>query len=143
MHVRFSPLLATGARSIIPTLLLFSLYLLVVGHDEPGGGFAGGLVGAAALLLIYLSYGDRGIRRVLRVDPEVIAGLGLAVAVLAGLAGLVVEGSFLQALTLELSLPVLGKLKITSVLLFDAGVYLVVVGLVATGILRLGGETRA
>jgi multicomponent Na+:H+ antiporter subunit B len=127
---------------MIPTLLLFSLYLLLVGHDQPGGGFAGGLVGAAALLLVYLGYGDRGVRRILRVDPEAVAGFGLVIAVVAGLLGMVVGESFLEALFLETTVPGLGKVKLSSVLLFDTGVYLVVVGLVATGIVRLGGEER-
>ena len=127
---------------MIPTLMVFSLYLLIVGHDTVGGGFAGGLVGAAALLLIYLAYGDRGVRRILPVDAEVIAGIGLAVSFLAGALGLVLGEAFLTSLTLSRDLPVIGTVKVTSVLLFDAGVYLVVFGLIATAIVRLGGEAR-
>jgi multisubunit Na+/H+ antiporter MnhB subunit len=142
MHIRFSPLLATGARTMIPTLVLFSLYLLVVGHDLPGGGFAGGLVGAGALLLVYLGFGDRGVRRALPTEPEIITGIGLTVAFVAGALGMIFDGTFLDAQSLSVSLPVIGDLKLTSVLLFDAGVYLVVLGLVATGTVRLGGEAR-
>jgi len=143
MHIRFSPLLATGMRTMVPTLVLFSLYLLIVGHDLPGGGFAGGLLGAAALLLIFLSLGDRGVKRALRLDPEVVLGLGLGTAVLAGLLGMVVDGTFLSALSAGIELPVVGGVKVTSVLAFDAGVYLVVVGLVGSALLRLGGEDRS
>ncbi len=143
MNIRFSPLLATGARTMIPTLIVFSVYMLVVGHDSPGGGFAGGLLAAAALLLVYLAFGDRGVRRVLRFDPEAVAGFGLAVAVAAGLAGVVFGDAFLEAMTLSATVPVIGVVKVTSVLVFDLGVYLVVVGLVGAGIVRLGGEVRA
>jgi multisubunit Na+/H+ antiporter MnhB subunit len=142
MHIRFSPLLATGARIMIPTLVLFSLYLLVIGHDSPGGGFAGGLAASAALLLVYLAFGDRGLRRALRIEPEIVAGIGLAVAVTAGMLGLILEGTFLEAVDASADLPVIGTVKLSSVLLFDAGVYLVVVGLVGIGVLRLGGEER-
>ena len=142
MPLRFSPLLATGARTMIPALIVFSVYLLVVGHDQPGGGFAGGLVGAAAILLIYLAYGDRGVRRAVATEPEVIAGIGVGVAVGAGVLGLVIDGSFLAAVTASITLPLLGDIKLASVLVFDIGVYLVVVGLVATAILRLGTEAR-
>lgn len=142
MKIRFSPLLATGARTMIPTLIIFSIYMLVTGHDAPGGGFAGGLLAAAALLLVYLAFGDRGVRLVLRFDPEAVAGLGLAVAVAAGLAGIVFGEAFLEGMTLSATVPVIGVIKLTSVLVFDLGVYLVVVGLVGSGIVRLGGEVR-
>lgn len=143
MHISFSPLLATGARTAIPTLVAFSLYLLVVGHDSPGGGFAGGLVGSAAVLLVYLAYGDRGVRRVLPASPEVITGIGLGIAFVAGALGLLFDEVFLSALEAKATIPVVGDVKITSVLVFDAGVYLVVLGLIATAIVRLGGEGRA
>ena len=142
MHIRFSPLLATGARTMVPTLVIFSIYLLVIGHDAPGGGFACGLVGSAALLLVYLAFGDRGVRRALPVEPEIITGIGLGVAMLAGIVGALVEGTFLEAATWSTTLPLVGTFKITTVLVFDAGVYLVVLGLISTGILRLGGEDR-
>jgi multicomponent Na+:H+ antiporter subunit B len=128
---------------MIPTLIVFSVYLLVVGHDIPGGGFAGGLVGAAALLLMYLTFGDRGVRRVLPIEPEMLTGIGLAVAFVAGGLGLVLDDAFLTALTASTELPWIGTVKVTSVLLFDTGVYLVVVGLVATATLRLGAEDRS
>lgn len=142
MHIRFSPLLTTGMRTVVPTLVLFSLYLLIVGHDLPGGGFAGGLLGAAALLLIFLALGDRGVRRALRLEPEIVTGIGLGTSVAAGLLGLAVDGSFLSALSTGGDIPVIGEVKLTSVLAFDAGVYLVVVGLVGSALLRLGGEAR-
>ena len=142
MNIRLSPLLATGARTMIPTLLVFSIYLLVVGHDLPGGGFAGGLVGGAALLLVYLAFGDRGVKRALRIDPEVITGLGLAVAFVAGVLGLFLGDGFLEALSASAEVPLIGTVKVTSVLLFDIGVYLVVIGLVATATVRLGSEER-
>jgi len=142
MHIRFSPLLATGARTMIPTLVVFSIYVLIVGHDLPGGGFAGGLLAAAALLLVYLAYGDRGVRRVLPTDPEIIVGIGLAVGLVAGVLGLFSTDGFLTALSASAELPVLGTVKVTSVLLFDVGVYLVVLGLIGTAIVRLGEEER-
>jgi multisubunit Na+/H+ antiporter MnhB subunit len=142
MHIRFSPLLATGARTMIPTLVIFSVYVLVVGHDAPGGGFAGGLLGAAALLLVYLAFGDRGVRRALPTEPEIIAGTGLAIAIAAGALGLVVDDALLAGLKASTTLPLIGEVKVTSVLVFDIGVYFVVLGLVAAAIVRLGGEDR-
>ena len=142
MRIRFSPLLAPGARTMVPVLALFSFSLLAVGHDRPGGGFAGGLVAAAAVLLVYLAFGERGVRRALRIRPEILTGIGLGIAVAAGIVGLAIDGVFLQAQVASVELPLVGTVKATSMLMFDAGVYGVVVGLVATGIVRLGGEER-
>lgn len=140
MRLRFSPMLATGARTMVPTLTLFSVFLLIVGHDVPGGGFAGGLILSAGFLVVYLAFGGRGLKRVLPADAEQLVGAGLALALTAGLVGMISEGSFLAYTTAAVDLPVLGEMKVTSLLLFDAGVYVLVLGLVSTAMLRLGGE---
>lgn len=140
MNIRFSPLLATGTRSMVPTLALFSVFLLVIGHDVPGGGFAGGLIASLALLLIFLSFGSRGLRRALPVEPDMIMGIGLAMAVLAGVIGALFEGTFLSYTYASWSAPLVGEVKVSSLLLFDLGVYVLVIGLVATATLRLGTE---
>lgn len=142
MRVRFSPLLATGARTMVPTLVLFSVFLLVVGHDVPGGGFAGGLVAASALLLMFLAFGERGLRRALPFEPETVMGIGLAFAVTAGLLGTFFEGAFLSYAFLAVEAPLIGEIKLSSLLLFDLGVYVLVVGVVETALQRLGGEAE-
>lgn len=139
MIMRFSPLLATGARTMVPTLILFSIFLLVVGHDVPGGGFAGGLLSASALLLIYLTFGDHGLRRAMPIDPLAVTGIGLLLACSAGLIGLFDGRAFLTYTFASADLPWLGEVKVSSLLLFDLGVYALVVGLVATALMRLGG----
>jgi multicomponent Na+:H+ antiporter subunit B len=140
MKIRFSPLLAAGAQTMVPTLMLFSVYLLVVGHDVPGGGFAGGLIASAALLLVFLSFGRRGLRRVFPIDPETAMGVGLLLALAAGVVGLVAGGAFLTYEYAEWTVPVIGDIKVSTLLAFDVGVYLVVIGLVTTGILKLGSD---
>lgn len=141
MRIRFSPLLATGARTMVPTLLLFSVFLLVIGHDVPGGGFAGGLIAATALLLIYLAFGDRGLQRALPIDPDIVMGAGLALAIVAGLIGLFFQGTFLEYSYVAETVPLVGEVKLSSLLVFDLGVYALVVGLVSGAVLRLGGES--
>ena len=140
MRVRQSPLLTAGTRTMVPTLVLFSVYLLVVGHDVPGGGFAGGLIASSALLLVFLTFGASGLDRVLPIDPEALTGVGLAMAIVAGLIGLFFGGTFLTYTYASVSAPLLGDIKVSSLLLFDLGVYALVVGLVATAVYRLGGE---
>jgi multisubunit Na+/H+ antiporter MnhB subunit len=140
MKIRPSPLLATGTRTMVPTLVLFSIYLVVVGHDVPGGGFSGGLMASAALLLVFLSFGSRGLRKVLPIDPETIIGVSLGTAILAGVVGLFIEGTFLTYTYTSLTAPLVGEIKLSSLLLFDLGVYGVVIGLIATATLHLGAE---
>ncbi len=117
--MRTSIILQTATRFLQPLLLLFSFFLLLVGHNEPGGGFAGGLVAAAALILHALAYGVDSARRTLGVDPRTLIGAGLLVAASSGLGALAA------------GLPLLTGLwrgGLGTPLLFDAGVYLVVIG---------------
>jgi multisubunit Na+/H+ antiporter MnhB subunit len=140
MRVRFSPLLSTGTQTMVPTLMLFSLYLLVVGHDVPGGGFAGGLIASTGLLLIFLAFGRRGLRRALPIEPQTAMGIGLILAIAAGLIGLVFGSTFLTYEFAQWTMPIIGEVKVSTLLLFDLGVYVVVIGLVTTAILDLGSD---
>ena len=97
MRIRFSPLLAAGAQTMVPTLMLFSVDLLVVGHDVPGGGFAGGLIASSALLLVVLTFGRRGLRRAVPIDPETAMGFGRVLAIAAGVEGLVFGGTWVTS----------------------------------------------
>jgi multisubunit Na+/H+ antiporter MnhB subunit len=142
MRIRFSPLLATGTQTMVPTLMLFSVYLLVVGHDVPGGGFAGGLIASSALLLVFLAFGRGGVRRAFPIDPETAMGVGLILAISAGTIGLVFGDAFLTYTYAQWTVPVVGDIKVSTLLLFDIGVYIVVIGLVATAILKLGSDRR-
>ncbi len=141
MRIRFSPILATGTQTMVPTLMLFSVYLLVVGHDVPGGGFAGGLIASSALLLVFLAFGRRGVRRAFPIDPEMAMGLGLILAISAGAIGLVFGDTFLTYVYAQWSAPIVGDIKVSTLFLFDIGVYFVVIGLVMTAILRLGSDS--
>lgn len=140
MNVRFSRLLATGARTMVPTLALLSVFLLVVGHDVPGGGFAGGLVASIGLLVMFLAFGERGLRRTLPIDSLMVIGIGLLLAVGAGLIGLVAGNAFLEYTFATRQVPLIGELKVSSLLLFDLGVFVLVLGVVETALQRLGGE---
>jgi multicomponent Na+:H+ antiporter subunit A len=126
---RLAPsLLFTGAaHRLFPLLLLFSIFLLLRGHNAPGGGFVGGLVAAAAFALHLLAFGVASTRRVLRADPRSLIGAGLLLAGASGLVGLALGASFLSGVWGGVA-PVVGKLG--TPLCFDVGVYLVVLGVV-------------
>lgn len=122
-----SLILATAIRLLLPLMLLFSLFLLLRGHDEPGGGFVGGLVVAAAFALYTLAHGEKEGRRMLRVDPLRLVTAGLLIALVSGLLPLVMGLPFLTSLWSRVPVPVIGNAG--TPLLFDAGVYLLVAGM--------------
>ena len=116
----------TVGRLLVGLMLLFSLFLLWRGHNEPGGGFIGGLVAAAGLIVFLFGEGPAAARTMLRVEPRRIAAAGLAVAIVAGLLAAFSDTAFLTGLWITIG----GEhgLKLGSPLLFDIGVYLAVVG---------------
>lgn len=134
-----SIILAAMARIFFVVMLLASLWLLLRGHNEPGGGFVGGLVGAAAFAILALASGVEVARRRLWLHPVVLMGAGLVLALGSGLPGIVLDGSFLthQWATLPLGF---GELKLGTTIAFDVGVYLVVVGGVLAFLFRLYAE---
>jgi multicomponent Na+:H+ antiporter subunit B len=132
-----SLILRTAGHFLLPLLLLFSLFLLFRGHNEPGGGFIAGLVAAAAVVLYLFSMDIASARQVLRVDPRSLLGSGMSLAVLSGVPGVFRGQPFFTAQWWEVTLPGLGMVKLSSVLLFDIGVYLVVIGAVLTIMLTL------
>jgi len=136
-----SVILATATRVVFPLLLLFSVFLLFRGHNEPGGGFVGGLVAATAYALLALSGGVASARRVLPARPEVLIGTGLLAALASGLVGLAAGRPFMTGLWGDVSLPVVGKPG--TPVLFDAGVYLTVLGVVLLILFTLQEEDEA
>ena len=135
-----SPVLRAAARSIVPLLALLSIVLFARGHHEPGGGFVGGLVAASAALLHAFAFGVDGARA--RLYPQRLTAIGLAVVLASGAVGLLAGGAFLEGVWLPWRVPAVGKLG--TPLLFDAGVFLVVLG-TSTRVLfaLLQGEGRA
>ena len=138
MIVRDSLILRVTTRALFPLTLIFSVFLLLRGHNEPGGGFVGGLTAAAAFALIMTSDGLATARRVLRVDPLAFVGAGLAVALLSGIPPLFDGGAFLTGHWLEAKIPVIGHLGTPFV--FDVGVYLAVLGVVVAIVFELAEE---
>ncbi len=136
---RRSVILDTCVRAEFHTLLLISLYLLFAGHNRPGGGFAGGLVASCAVALRYVAGGDEGVRRVVRLDPPVVLGVGLLLALGTGVTPLLLGDALFESAILALHPPVLGTVKVTSVLFFDICVYVVVVGMTLFLLEQLGG----
>jgi multicomponent Na+:H+ antiporter subunit A len=130
-----SPIFRTAARLLMPLLLAFSVFLLLRGHNQPGGGFVGGLVAAAAFALYAIAFGVPRARQALLVRPLTLLGAGLCVALLSGVPAVVRGQPYLTALWAPRSLPV------GTPAVFDAGVFLVVTGVVLMMIFSLAEES--
>jgi len=133
-----SVILSTAIRLLLPLLLLFSVFMLLRGHNEPGGGFVGGLVAAAAIALYALAEGAEEARRLLKLDPRSLIASGLTLSLFSGVLPLLSGQPFLTGLWLPWPLPVLGY--VGTPLLFDLGVYLLVAGMALLIILSLMEE---
>jgi multicomponent Na+:H+ antiporter subunit B len=133
--MNYSLILATATRYLLPLMLLFSVFLLMRGHNDPGGGFVGGLMAASAFALYALACGLEKAKQILRVDPRTLIGVGLLVAMSSGLFSLWLGQPFMTGLWSTQEIPVLGKAG--TPLLFDLGVYLVVLGITLTIIFAL------
>lgn len=121
-------------------ILVFSLYLLFAGHNQPGGGFAGGLVAGIVVVMAWIVGGNETVRRILPVRSSGLLGAGLLLAAGTGFASLLAGGGFLESASTTLEIPLVGSVKAVSVLVFDIGVYLVVVGMSLGLVSALGEE---
>ena len=127
-----SLILRTTARLLVALLLLFAVFVLLRGHHEPGGGFIGGLVAATAFALYSFAEGPLAVRAALRVSPLGVAAAGLAVSLVSGLIGPLRGEPFLAGVWGQPA-----GIKVGTPLLFDVGVFLVVVGSVLALLLSL------
>ena len=145
----------TVTRSVLPIVLVTAVALLLRGHNLPGGGFIAGVLTVTGIALVYIIYGREVIRRdLLRTAPEFEQGLpgvadlygavftaGLALATMSGLAAIALGRPFLtQGVLFVKHVPIYHELEVASALVFDLGVYFVVVGALLTILSVVGAE---
>ena len=128
----------TIAPGLTSLMLLFSVFVLLRGHNEPGGGFIGGLIAASAFAIHGIAFGVVSVRRALYFHPMAVAGFGLFLAAMSGFLSLFFEVPFLTGIWWSIDLPGL-SLDLSTVMAFDIGVYLVVVGSITSTALALEG----
>jgi multicomponent Na+:H+ antiporter subunit A len=128
---------------IFPTMMVLSVYFFFSGHNAPGGGFAGGLTAGLALVLRYLAGGRYELGEAVPIDAGKILGLGLMFSAGTAMASLFLGAPALSSATLEVTLPLLGDIKMVTAIFFDLGVYLIVVGLVLDVLRSLGARLDA
>lgn len=138
-----SSILIIANRYLGPILIALSLVALYRGHNYPGGGFIGGLIAASAILLRALAQGWPKTERNIRVRPMTLLTVGLGIAMLSGLPSIFLGNPIMTSVWGPTwQIPVLGKLKLGTPLLFDIGVYLAVVGFTLKSAISLGFDTE-
>ena len=135
-----SLVLEATTRLVFPTMVVLSVFFFYTGHNAPGGGFAGGLTMGLALVLRYLAGGRYELGEALPVEAGTILGTGLAISAGTAVTSLFLGAPALSSAMVELTLPVLGEVKVVTALFFDLGIYLIVVGLVLDILRSLGAR---
>lgn len=131
-------ILQTVTKTVSFMIILFSIHVFFAGHHHPGGGFIGGLLTSGAIVLLLLAYDLKTVAGSLPIDYKTIIGIGLLFAVGTGAGALLFDVPFLTHTFGDFHLPLLGKTALHTAVLFDTGVYLVVVGVTMTIIQTIG-----
>jgi multicomponent Na+:H+ antiporter subunit B len=133
-------MLHTLTRVVTFIILAFSVYLFFAGHNNPGGGFIGGLMTASALLLMYLGFDMKSMKKALPFNFTSMIAIGLLIAIATGVSSMLFGYPFLTQFFEYYQIPILGETELTTALPFDLGVYLVVVAIALTIILTIAED---
>jgi multicomponent K+:H+ antiporter subunit A len=135
---RHPMMLSVIARPLLPLALLVAVYLFLRGHNAPGGGFIAGLVAGAAIILQYIAGGAAAGRALLPLNSTQLMAFGLLCALAIGTASWAFDAPFLTSTYGYITWPIVGRFELASALVFDLGVFLVVLGTVLSILANLG-----
>ncbi len=126
---------------LFPVVILIAIYMLLRGHDLPGGGFIAGIIMSLAFILQYMANGTRWVEERLRVLPVLWIGWGLGLAMLTGLGAMALGAPFLTSAFAYADIPLIGKIPLATALLFDLGVFALVVGATVLMLIALAHQS--
>lgn len=118
-------------------MVIFSIYLLLRGHNNPGGGFIGGIIASTGFIFYAIIFGTDSLQRVIKIKPQSFIGIGLLLVLIAALLPTFFATEMLTGLWIKADVPVLGTLHAGTPLLFDTGVYAVVIGVILTIVISI------
>ena len=131
--------LKTVTKIVVFILLTFGFYVLLAGHNNPGGGFIGGLVFSSAFILMFLAFDVSEVLASLPVDFRKLMILGALISVTTAIVPMFFGKLFLYQSEAHLHLPIFDELHLTTVTLFELGILLTVVGVIVTVMLSISG----
>jgi len=124
--------LHTASQVLVFLIMTYAIYILFAGHNNPGGGFVGGLVTARGFVLLYLAFDSKTVRQIIPVNFRSIGAAGVLIAVLTGAVPALMGEPFLTHRTYHARLPLVGDVHLATAVLFDIGVFLAVLGTAMT-----------
>lgn len=133
-------ILQSVTKVVVFIILTLALYLFFSGHNNPGGGFIGGLVLASSFVLILLAFDIETVKKGFPVDFKLIGATGALIVLVTGLGATVFGESFLTQTFTTYNLPLFGEMEFSTVTIFEIGVALTVVGVVVTIILSISED---
>lgn len=133
-------ILKTATSMIVFVILAFAVYLFLVGHNAPGGGFVGGLITSSAFVLLYMVYGFKTMENVMKVNFRVVLAIGLLIAVTTGVGSLFFGKPFLTHTFGDFHFPIFGEVELATAMIFDFGIFLTVIGVTMTIILAIAED---
>ncbi|SER09415.1 multicomponent Na+:H+ antiporter subunit B [Gracilibacillus ureilyticus] len=141
MMIRTNDLILRTMTVLISFILLgFSVYIFLAGHNAPGGGFIGGLMTSAAIVLMYMAYGYEAVNKILPINYRILIGVGLLIALATAIGSFVFGQPFLSQTFDYFHIPVFGEVELATATLFDIGVYLTVIGISLTIVLTISED---
>ncbi|MBU9673976.1 Na(+)/H(+) antiporter subunit B [Planococcus sp. CP5-4] len=133
-------MLQTATKVVTFIILMFAVHIFFAGHYTPGGGFVGGLLTASAIVLLMLAFDIPTVKKIIPINYVVLSAVGLLIAIATASASIVFDVPFFTHAYDYFDLPLFGETSLHSALLFDIGVYLVVVGVTMTIIQTIGED---
>lgn len=133
-------MLHTITRLVVFILLAFSIFLFFAGHNNPGGGFIGGLMTAAALLLLYLAFDLKTLKVIIPFNYTFMIALGLVLSLGTGIISMIFGYPFLTQFDDYFTFPIVGEVHLATAVIFDVGIYLSVVGVAILAILTIAED---
>lgn len=133
-------ILKTVAKAGVLIIFTFGIYLFLSGHHNPGGGFIGGLVLASAFVLLFLSHDSETVSDAIPVDFKKLSAFGVLLALISGVGPIFFGQPFLSQSFGYFNLPIFGKTELATVMIFEAGIALTVIGVVVNIILSISED---
>ncbi|MDQ0156841.1 Na(+)/H(+) antiporter subunit B [Robertmurraya andreesenii] len=127
-------------KVVVVIIFTFAINLFISGHHYPGGGFIGGLAFSSAVILLFLTFDIESVRKNIPVDFKIVAAVGVLIAVLTGVGGMVLDAPFLSQSFGYIHLPIFGETELATAVLFDVGVALAVIGTSLMIIMSIGDD---
>lgn len=135
-----NPIVRVVVHTALYAMKILAVWILLRGHQEPGGGFIAGLMVAVAIALQGVAFGSQAANAIMPIPVQYLLGSGLLIAFVTVLGPTLFGDALMKHVSGQIHLPLLGDLEVGTAMLFDLGVFLVVVGTMKVVLLSIATE---